>query len=103
MKYRELPASEVNDFKVGDWVRVYQNYGVGTEDYTIKEVHIDFISVKDITKPMYHWKACRKLVPVEPREWTITICEDGTLSKGTPFAKNIYNYSETIRVREVLE
>ena len=68
MKYIELPIDDskgVEQFKVGDLVRVYSDvYGVLIEG-------IDYIKgdlLRLFNGEKYYYKQCRKLIPVEPRE-----------------------------------
>jgi hypothetical protein len=105
MKFKELPAFETNEFKVGDRVKVYTEngilLGIVSSDRN-KGYHYVFI-LKDGTEEEveFHFKQCRNLEPVKPREFLIKRCdgEDDDM---------IFEYDSLIRegfiwVREVLE
>jgi len=75
MKYKELPAFETNEFKVGDRIRAYGVLVDGHIDDIVTgicKITKDHLMVDTIDNVYYsspHFKQCRKLVEVEPREW----------------------------------
>ena len=107
MKYKELPAFETNEFKVGDHVRLY---GVsGSFDGTITTVGKELIVIRGDVQLTGHFKQFRKLEEVTPREYIRYIDEFGNLYKsgesyyfnGTEFM--ITEPTKRIKLREVLE
>lgn len=98
MKYKEQPAFEKNDFKVGDYVRVYdEQYQF---DCAISAINDCFVSFNTTRK--LHFKQCRLLLPVKPREfYLIRDCEDDTFGILEEKPNNVWK--EIVKVREVLE
>lgn len=101
-KWKELPACEsVDGFKVGDKIRTYDIDRVC--DREITRIAVDFVYCQ---KEPFHFKQCRKLVPVEPREWTLFKDKNGievAIKNTDPFPGKPNSYTFTCNVREVLE
>jgi hypothetical protein len=67
-KYKELPAFETNEFKVGDRVRFYEDCDANEGE--VVHVSMNVIEVHGINYGI-HFKQCRKLEEVKPREFWI--------------------------------
>lgn len=101
MKYKELPAFEINQFQKGDRARVYR--GDKQEDVIVEEIRVNgmlLLRSKDIYDSFAHFKQCRKLEELKPREWTVFLTKDGRITSA-----GALNFCEAkwLRVREVLE
>lgn len=102
MRYKELPAFEKNEFDEGDTVNVYmqgnskpyETYVLPVQNYQEK----DMVKVSGHTT-LVHYKQCRKLEPMKPREWTIHTCPRHV---GATTAFFDHKCEEQIKVREVL-
>ena len=69
MKYREHAAFETNEFKSGDLVRIYDAMVVGnfrTDAVTVVKGDLIYTGAQS-----YHFKQCRKVEEIKPREWWI--------------------------------
>lgn len=103
MKYIEFQAFDTNQFQVGDKVRVYHSpYNV--TDATVTEVQGDaLLARKDPSKKTQeifaHFKQCRRLEEMKPREWLIY----RTKSHEFTTDQTIEHYLPAIKVIEVLE
>lgn len=102
MKYKELPAFESNEFKVGDLINIYSPEPLQIN--RISKIYQDLIIVENSLSGccMFHFKQCRKLVPIEAREWEVWIDCYGDLFDNP---KDLYydKKAKKIKVREVLE
>lgn len=97
-KYKEVlweGEPEENPFKVGDRVRAY-NPLTRYDCFEIDEVIDAYVYTGSDRRP-YHFRQCRKLEEMEPREWTLT----GGLHRS--WEGPIIGALETVKVREVLE
>ena len=102
MKYRELPIDDskgVEQFKAGDIIKAF------TKDdwYIFKAYRVLNTRVYKDIFDSYHWKQCRKLEKVKPREFWICTnsnCHQ-TWSKDTVCA--ICKTETVIHVREVID
>lgn len=111
MKWKEMPAFEsAKEFEIGDTVRVYQS--VEACDGKVDAISGDLIDVSFVQsahdRGIYHFKTCRKLVPVEPREWTgrREFFEADSMGRVTSTKYILWIKGigpETIKVREVLD
>jgi len=103
MKYRELPALEINEFQIGDLIKTYQGnqehifYIVSVNENILTVTYKEDIYEEDTS--IFHFKQCRKLVPIEPREFHLH--SDGSYT-GINNAKFI-DREKALKVREVLE
>ena len=76
MKYTEVPLNEnevkENPFKKGDFINVYM-HGWPVSQRTVYSIEKECVHVKksDCSNNMidYHWRQCRLVKPVEPREF----------------------------------
>jgi len=103
MKYRELPeCKSADEFKVGEQVRVYNSSG----DSIIEVVTISppFLNNEICT---FHFKQCRKVVAVKPREFKYCYRHDQVRPGDASAPQCPIDYSwgdcEWIKVREVLD
>jgi hypothetical protein len=120
MKYKELPAFETNEFKVGDRVKVYMS----PEPYIglITEIENDLLEVIAFycnEHTFEHFRQCRKLEEIKPREfWVHRDCVNNIFGQlplryygGPPrFGSAVIatyvdkpDHQEYIRVQEILE
>jgi len=114
-KYKELPAFETNEFKVGDMVAVYGcpsvtgSYHTGSHHDVVHIAEEGEILVGTELNPRlgFHFKQCRKLVEVEPREWWLNPVSKTYVVAGEIIEyKNddgVPNLAAWIKVREVIE
>jgi len=73
MKYRELDACKsVDEFEVGDKIQYY--YPMGDGDAHILKVIPPYLHCSN---GIYHFKQCRKLEEINPREFWIHEYDDG--------------------------
>lgn len=108
-KYKELPAFETNEFKVGDLVKVY----VGTDIFQTRVLEIrrdHFVIIEDSEDRGYdiaHFKQCRKLEEIKPREFNVIVTEDGEIITAPSHALPNFTFNNKpvtyIKVREVLD
>jgi hypothetical protein len=119
-KYKELPAFETNEFKVGDRVKVYMS----PEPYIglITEIEDSFLKIEAVDYNEHtfeHFKQCRKLEEIKPREfWVHRDCVNNIFGQlplryyGSPprFGSAVIatyvdkpDRKEYIRVQEILE
>lgn len=107
-KYKELPAFETNEFKVGDIVNCY------CEQKTHIEIPVkcllvdkDYLLIEDRTYQIIaHFKQCRKLVKVEPREFWLVFSHEHNYSNPSVYpCEQIIAHKGAwqIKVREVLD
>ena len=102
MKYKELPAFETNEFKVGDLVKCYDSE-VSDDNEIIEVIVADKIYLKNYTYSA-HFKTCRKLEEIKPREFWIVGREDEFyVYENEPKDITLSEGFKKIRVREVLE
>lgn len=109
-KYRELPAFEKNEFNEGDLVNCY-NAPSGSLPFVLKITGIfqDFIygdlpdSKEGDESIGAHFKACRKLEELKPREWEVYLDKQGTIISYNAMKDFCWNDVKTIRVREILD
>lgn len=110
-KYIEQPAFEKNEFEVGDSVRVYLSSS------KVLEGNVSFVCGRDlvgVSDENFHFKQCRLLKEVKPREFWIreqnvedllngkyVYGEGATISKDS--ACNLQGDGPYIKFREVLE
>lgn len=107
--WEELDAFKTNAFKVGDKVRIYYDYCV-RDDYIVKIEHdLLYFKTPSIGK---HFKQCRMLKKVKPREWWLGQYLQQQVAKLPPFTAvrtekpsdeyddNCYNW---VHVREVID
>lgn len=116
-KFRELPAFETNEFKVGDRIKCYDSVVPENHSgYFVKDKEGSFVSFECRIGSTHcfraHFKQCRKLEEVKPREFYLR-----TIPVYHPITKEyIYEYysindcnkpeefsEEYIKVREVME
>lgn len=107
----EQPATEINNFNIGDRVRVYHGWGTPSSDQEtkVKKIESEYLHVDGNFKAVVHFKQCRLLKPVLAREWFVTT---DVINSSYP-ANNIVCWTEVndvaqapegaIRVREVLD
>ena len=105
MKYRELPASETNDFEVGDRVRVYN--WASSLVIKVEKVNDDWVesyTPADNNLYKFHFKQCRKLVEEKPRQWVL--CQVCNVLGETTKITNCKSWCvnpRLIRLQEVLQ
>lgn len=95
-KFKELPAFETNEFKVGDWIICYDS----EVSNGIQEI-IDISKDSILLKNYLHWvnfRTCRKLEEVKAREFWI---DPGMFAY--EYLPPHLSPNKFIKVREVLE
>jgi hypothetical protein len=113
MKYKELAAFKTNEFKVGDMVRVYDYFPYealivemfnDNGEGILKVQFEDPSSVKLRSTRGVHFKQCRKLEEVIPREFWINPDEKNCAAKIlTSEPDGVYARGPFIKVIEVME
>jgi hypothetical protein len=102
-KYKELAAFKTNEFKIGDMVRAYElSFRTGYVEGKILNIKGDEICFSIPDMPLvFHFKQCRKLEEVKPREfWTYRVyLQDPSSNEGALLRV----LDEAIKVREVLD
>jgi hypothetical protein len=106
-KYKELPAFETNEFKVGDLINVYIGHYLYKVRVTRTHEYLVFFSGADTEngEGLAHFKQCRKLEEIKPREFFI----DLRTYRSTDVIPSEYSPNpwgpdmRVIKVREVLE
>lgn len=63
----EQPAFETNEFKIGDFVRIYKGTGIEEEEV----ISVSSSHVCPYGGGEYHFQQCRLLKKREPREWWV--------------------------------
>jgi len=102
MKYKELPAFETNEFKVGDKVKVYNSEGHFTAFVSEIMLNKEFLRLETRTLPV-HFKQCRKLEEIKPREFWVDLLENKLLPIEYEKRNKDFSKSGYIKVREVIE
>ncbi len=114
-KYKELPAFETNEFKIGDKVAVY-NMGIsfictverimGEMVYCLPENRMHMYECK-LGRDIYNFKQCRKLEENKPREYWLNPGIDSRYPfEGMTYNKHVASDLQLpgwIRVREIIE
>lgn len=96
-KYKELPpeSETENYFKIGDLVHIYcasSGGRIGPEK--VKHVWKNNIQYYGA---YYHFKQCRKLEEVKPRElWVCPQCDMGWVSKGSCCSSRLKKFREVL-------
>ncbi|HEY5688552.1 MAG TPA: hypothetical protein VIS27_09640 [Yeosuana sp.] len=105
-KYKELPAFETNEFKVGDKVICYDSAVVVSVIHTVTKVFPTSIILSpgpEEYKGMdMNFKQCRKLEEIKPREYSVNI-DAITGNIVGPFSSLNSDNFKTIKVREVMD
>lgn len=105
-KYKELPAFETNEFKVGDKVKCFDTC---TNSVVINEVYRTISNYIEIRPENYlagievHISCCRKLEEIKPREFAIGLEEGHPLQVLFGIPRIQSGSIEWIKVREVIE
>ncbi|HEY5688551.1 MAG TPA: hypothetical protein VIS27_09635 [Yeosuana sp.] len=110
-KYKELPAFETNEFKVGDKVAFYRKCGKAIGEITSRSTNNLCIKYesrdKNTCMTETHFKQCRKLEEVKPREFNVIVTEDGEIITAPSHALPNFTFNNKpvtyIKVREVLD
>ncbi len=105
MKYKEMPEFETNEFKVGNHVAFYRKSG--RTEGEVQCVHGDIVEImygetlaKSMTK--VHFKQCRLLKEMNPREFYLVVDDRGRFYWGSQSLSDVRDYVH-IKVREILE
>lgn len=99
-KYKELPAFETNEFKAGDVINVYVDYNT-IHKVTVNNSFGDYLDFGAELYGRYHFKQCRKLEEVKPREFWIYSAYDHNPDEH-PDPRGV-RYPKAFKVREVLD
>lgn len=104
-RWKELPASETNDFRPGDRIRIYDHsFIVEAEiDYAVNDLVAVKIKSMPLTEYRYSFRQCRKLVEERPREWHVITNGTAVVTIAADDKNPPPKGCEKIRVREVIE
>lgn len=101
VKYVEQPAFETNLFKIGDKIHVYDMCYKNIDIHTITKINDDLIESNG--KDILHFKQCRLVLPVRPREFWIKLdLINYSILIATPFDIGLKDEGY-FKVREILE
>jgi len=109
--YKELPpkSETENYFKAGDHIRGFNCGPTGDYSWEMKVSRVEGNMVIDVDGSKSHFKQCRLLEEVKPREWTVYRIDVGreiiSSNKAARFmgVDLTDNRWETIKVREILD
>lgn len=98
-KYRELPAFETNEFRIGDIINVYIDSG---NPFKEEVLNVRNNLVKTSANKVIHFKSLRKLEEIKGRLFWIKDSPNGRVSVNTMVSEENES-GDWIKVREVLE
>lgn len=105
-KHREMPSELFNTFIENDYVRVFNDSACFEGTVLAVDKDLIYFRSEEGFEFVIHFKQCRKLEEIKPRDFLIAINEDGEISNTDHMLKGFLLNGKPVKfvkVREVIE